>query len=90
MLAARLTPEGWERYRELGSSGVGSRQAFMAMRFRDPLSDSVLADYFTSAVRDAGFDLRTVFDGQPAGLVDDRILVGISYRTFCLLRFNTW
>jgi len=82
ILQTSLTPAGWERYRELTSTGFGSRHAFMAMKFGDPELDSLLTQHFAPAIKEAGFDLRTVADGQAAGLIDDQIRVGIRTARF--------
>lgn len=56
----------------------------MAMKFGDPQLDSVFAQYFVPAVGQSGFELRTVADGQGAGLIDDQIRVGIRTARFVI------
>src|SRR6266446_371713 len=74
---ALLTPAGWERYRYLRTSGIGSRKAFMAMPFGFEDLNSVVSECFVPAVKQAGFDLQRVIDGQGAGLIDDQMRVRI-------------
>ena len=68
-----LTFAGWERYAALHQKRVDSRTAFMAMKFGDPGLNVVVDKCFRPAVRRAGFELRTLTDKQPAGLIDDQI-----------------
>jgi hypothetical protein len=79
---ARLTPAGWDHFRELTTTGLGSRHAFMAMQFGEPGLDSVVQEYFLPAVKSAGFDLRRVIDNQGAGLIDDQMRVAIRTSRF--------
>lgn len=74
---ATLTLKGWQEYAELKRSDRQSRLAFMAMPFGVPEIDDVVKQCFKPAVTRAGFELRDVTDGQPAGLIDDHIRVGI-------------
>ena len=73
ILGCRVSPQGWRRYAELARSHAASRFGFMAMRYGDPGLDAIVADYFMPEVRKAGFDLRRLDQGQPAGLIDDQL-----------------
>lgn len=77
-----LSFEGWARAEELRSVGQASRTAFMAMKFADAELDGVLATCFKPAAAAAGYDLRTVAEGQAAGLIDDQMRVGLRQARF--------
>jgi nucleoside 2-deoxyribosyltransferase len=77
-----LTSAGWERYRELAESHAASRYGFMAMQFGDERLDQLVANHFVPAVKAAGFDLRRLDEGQPAGLIDDQLRVRIRTARF--------
>jgi hypothetical protein len=74
---ATLSAAGWERVRELTREGVGSRKAFMAMKFGDAELDTVFASHFRPAVAKAGFNLVRLDDTPRAGLIDDRLRLEI-------------
>lgn len=80
----RLTFRGWAFLDELKKGGVSSRNAFMAMQFGDPALDAVYRDYFKEAVAATGFDLKRLDEGQPAGLIDDRLRVEIRQSRFLI------
>lgn len=80
--ALRLTLKGWERYRKLKVAVTSSRVAFMAMKFGDDELNAAVETCFKPAVSAAGFDLRTIAEGQPAGLIDDQIRVAIRRSKF--------
>jgi hypothetical protein len=82
LLRARLTFHGWEKYAALKRGRVESRVALMAMQFNDAQMDNVLMDCFAPAVRLAGFDLRTIAQRQPAGLIDDQLRVALRRSRF--------
>jgi hypothetical protein len=71
----RLTMAGWQRYEAIMRAQVESRTAFMAMQFGDKELNSAVESCFRSAVDRAGFELRLLSDGQPAGLIDDQLRV---------------
>jgi hypothetical protein len=81
---ASLTLAGWERIEALRNEVRDNRRAFMAMKFDDPALDSVLANCFKPAVAAAGFDLATVLEDQPAGLIDDQMRVAIRTSRFVI------
>jgi nucleoside 2-deoxyribosyltransferase len=66
--AGNLTPGGWARFEELKRAHVASRYAFLARRFANPELDQVVERCLRPAVKQIGFDLRTVT--QRAGLID--------------------
>jgi hypothetical protein len=72
-----LTMLGWEKYAQLKETRTNSRTAFMAMKFDDTQLDEVVDNHFKPAVRRAGFELKKLTDGQPAGLIDDQIRASI-------------
>jgi len=63
-----LTGQGWERVGELHRSEATSRFAFFARKFNNPELDEAFDNCLVAAVRETGFELRTVT--QKAGLVD--------------------
>ena len=77
----RLTYAAWERVEELRQSRVVGRRAFMAMKFI-PEMHQVFTDCFKPAALRAGFELETVLEGQPAGLIDDQMRVRIRSARF--------
>jgi hypothetical protein len=79
-----LTFDGWRRYETLKRAQIESRTAFMAMKFGDPDLDRVVADHFKPAVKAAGFKLRPLTDGQPAGLIDDQLRVALRTSRFVI------
>jgi hypothetical protein len=81
-LRLRLQMAGWKRYEAIKHKQVISRHAFMAMQF-DPHLQSVVEKHFKPAVARAGFELRLLTDGQPAGLIDDQLRVAL--RTSCFV-----
>jgi hypothetical protein len=66
---------GWQRYETPKHAQVESRAAFMAMQFGDAEFNRVVNDCVKLAVEATGFELRLLTDGQPAGLIDDRLRV---------------
>jgi hypothetical protein len=83
-ISASLTLAGWARHSALSRTASESRRAFMTMKFGDPELNDVFARCFRPAVASAGFELRTVLDGQPAGQIDDQMRVGIRASRFAL------
>lgn len=80
----RLYMAGWERYEALKHAQVKSRTAFMAMKFGDAELNRVVNDYFKPAVKAAGFELRPLTEGQPAGLIDDQLRVALHTSRFVI------
>lgn len=82
--SAQLTLEGWKQFDELQRGKSSSRMAFMAMQFGDPELDRIYQDHFKRAVAASGFDLKRLDEGQPAGLIDDRLRVEIRQSRFLI------
>jgi hypothetical protein len=78
-----LTMDGWAEAQRIRQQreAVGNR-AFMAMQFGDERLDRLVAGHFVPAVKAAGFDLRRLDQGQPAGLIDDQLRVRIRTARF--------
>jgi hypothetical protein len=81
-LLRRLRMAGWLRYQALKRGHVESRRVLMAMQFGDAELDRVVKDCFSPAVARAGFELRTIADKQPAGLIDDQLRVALRTSRF--------
>ncbi len=79
-----LTFAGWSRLDEIQRGNTSTRIAFMAMKFGDEQTDSLYRDYFKPAVKDCDFDLKRLDEGQPAGLIDDRLRVEIRQSRFLI------
>jgi nucleoside 2-deoxyribosyltransferase len=75
---------GWNEYERLKHAVSSSRMAFMALQFNDPELDQMIASVFRPAVAATGFELKTLADDQPAGLIDDRLRVEIRRCKFML------
>jgi len=82
--SAQLTLEGWRKFDELQRGKSSSRMAFMAMQFGDAELDGIYQDHFKLAVAASGFDLKRLDEGQPAGLIDDRLRVEIRQCRFLI------
>jgi len=82
--AIQLTLKGWERFEELLHGRASGRNAFIAMQFGDADFDKIVEEYFKPAVKATGFDLKRLDDGQPAGLIDDRLRVEIRKSRFLI------
>lgn len=82
--SAQLTLKGWKQFDELQRGKSSSRMAFMAMQFGDPELDRIYQDHFKRAVAASGFDLKRLDEGQPAGLIDDRLRVEIRQSRFLI------
>lgn len=80
----RLTYRGWASFEELSRGRLSSHIAFMAMKFGDTELDAFYSDYLKSAVKDTGFQLKRLDEGQPAGLIDDRLRVEIRQARFLI------
>ena len=73
----QLTLPGWKIFQDLQRGKSTSRIAFMAMPFGDMELDRIYKDHFKAGVFATGFDLKRLDEGQPAGLIDDRLRVEI-------------
>jgi hypothetical protein len=82
--ALRLTLKGWERFQTLKQHATDSRTAFMAMQFGNAQLNDVFETCFKAAAAGAGFELRSIAEGQPAGLIDDQIRVAIRRAKFVI------
>jgi hypothetical protein len=78
-----LSLDGWIEVDRLQKQRATSgTQAFMAMPFGDTRLDRIVADYFVPAAKAAGFNLRRLNEGQPAGLIDDQLRVRLRTARF--------
>ena len=77
-----LAPPGWQRFRELIVIGSTRRYGFMATKFGNEQVDAVIRDHFVPQVALAGFELKRLDEGQPAGLIDDQLRVRIRQARF--------
>lgn len=82
--AIHLTLKGWELYEELQRGKASGRHAFMAMPFGNAELDIIVEEHFKPAVKATGFNLKRLDDGQPAGLIDDRLRVEIRQSRFLI------
>src|SRR5262245_39238187 len=64
----RLTSPGWQRFEDLKRAHVSSSFAFFARKFDNPDLDQIYNTCLLQAVKDTGYELRTVT--QRAGLID--------------------
>jgi len=64
----RLASLGWQRFEELKRAHVSSSFAFFARKFDNPDLDQIYNTCLWQAVKDTGYELRTVT--QRAGLID--------------------
>lgn len=85
----QLTLDGWQQYYELQRGKSSSRIAFMAMQFGDDELDAVYESTFKPAVAATGFTLKRLDEGQPAGLIDDRLRVEIRQARFLIADLST-
>lgn len=79
-----LTITGWDYFEALVRGISSSRIAFMAMKFGDEQTDNVYHNRFKQAVEATGFVLKRIDEGQPAGLIDDRLRVEIRQCRFLI------
>ncbi|HMV22322.1 MAG TPA: hypothetical protein PKE50_13665 [Rhodocyclaceae bacterium] len=82
--SAQLTLSGWGMFENLQRGKASGRIAFMAMQFGDEELDRIYKDHFKPAIAATGFDLKRVDEGQPAGLIDDRLRVEIRQSRFLI------
>lgn len=82
--SAQLTLKGWKQFDELQRGKSLSRKAFMAMQFGDLELDLIYQNHFKQAVSMCGFNLKRLDEGQPAGLIDDRLRVEIRQCRFLI------
>ena len=80
----QLTLNGWARFEELRRVTSSSRYAFIALQFGDAELDSIVQEHFKPSVEATGFTLKRLDDGQPAGLIDDRLRVEIGQARFLI------
>lgn len=80
----QLAMKGWELFEALKRGKASGRNAFMAMQFGNAELSSIVENHFKPAVKATGFDLRRLDDGQPAGLIDDRLRVEIRQSRFLI------
>jgi len=83
-LEFRFTLELWDRYEVLHKSRPETRVAFMAMAFNKPDIEEMYTKWFKPAVEATGFELRTILEGQGAGLIDDQLRVEIRGARFLI------
>ena len=79
-----LSIKGWDYYEGLKKIGGTYRQAFMAMKFDDPILDLMFKDIFKLYVKQAGFELIRLDNNPKAGLIDDRLRVEIRNADFLI------
>jgi hypothetical protein len=73
-----LTMEGWKDARRLKEQRKAlGKSGFMALAFGHPELDSLVNSFYVPAAKAAGFDLKRLDEGQPAGLIDDQLRVRI-------------
>lgn len=84
ILPMQLTMEGWDRFGELLRGRSIGRVAFMAMPFGDVELDQLYRQQFQPAVAATGFTLKRLDEGQPAGLIDDRLRIEIRQSRFLI------
>lgn len=84
IMSMQLTLTGWERFEELQHGKASGHNAFMAMQFGDAELDRIIEEHFKPAIKATGFDLKRLDDGQPAGLIDDRLRVEIRQSRFLI------
>jgi hypothetical protein len=80
----QLTIAGWQRFENLRRGRSNSRVAFMAMPFGVDELDRLYWEQFQPAVAATGFTLKRLDEGQPAGLIDDRMRVEIRQSRFLI------
>jgi hypothetical protein len=84
ILDLKLTMKGWKRYQDLKKMQKESRTAFMALKFNQPDLNPVVDTCFRPAVKRTGFELRTLTDQQPAGLIDDQLRAALHAARFVI------
>lgn len=77
-----LSISGWQRYTELQNATIGSRRAFMAMKFGIEEMDKVFKSCFKEAAKRAGYNLVKLDDEPRAGLIDDHLRLDIRTSRF--------
>ena len=80
----KLTFAGWERYSSLQHARVESRVVLMAMQFGELELTNAFNSFFKPAVRRTGFELKTINENQPAGLIDDQLRVALRTSRFII------
>jgi hypothetical protein len=84
ILDLKLSMHGWEKYEQLKHTEIGSRTAFMAMKFNQSDVNHAVESCFRPAVGRTGFELRVLTHGQPAGSIDDQLRAGIVASRFVI------
>ncbi len=79
-----LSFKGWDYYEQLRRGSKSYRKAFIAMKFGDPILDTIMSEIFKPCVKDAGFELCRLDDTPKAGLIDDRLRVEIQSSDFLI------
>jgi len=80
-----LTFKGWSLFEQLRRAPSG-RKAFIAMQYGVPALDAIVNGHFRPAIAETGFLLRRLDDdGQPAGLIDDRLRLEIQSSHFLIV-----
>lgn len=69
----RVIYGGLERLEQLELGTPSGYNAFMAMKFGDPVLDGIVDNHFRPAVMEAGFQLFRLDDKPAAGLIDARL-----------------
>jgi hypothetical protein len=80
----QLTMSGWHAFDELSLGRSTSRVAFMAMPFGRQDLDDFYRNHLRATVAATGFTLKRLDEGQPAGLIDDRLRVEIRQSRFLI------
>jgi hypothetical protein len=80
----RFTLDLWDQYEVLQKSQPESRFAFMAMEFNRSDVDWIYRNCFKQAVAATGFELKTLLEGQKAGVIDDQLRVEIRRSRFLI------
>ena len=94
-IKARLSFAGWERYEALKRATAESRKAstpvptesrkaFMAMQYGDAELERIYLKVFKPAVKETGFNLRTLREKPKAGSLDDRLRAEIETSRFLI------
>ena len=79
-----LTFDGWMKFEELKRKVSHSRVAFMAMDFKNKTLDKIYKEHFKPAVQATGFNLQSLKENTPAGLIDNRLRVEIRNARFLI------
>ena len=84
-LGVNLTLEGWERYEQEKRGEFEGNYGFIAMKFNDPVLDSLVRDVVKPAVKsEIGYDLFDLRDVAQAGVIDDIMRIQIRDSAFVI------